>query len=61
MHHVTGRIDVVIIIAAVGERSASVPYKTDERRSEQIAHLFLILKTALVHRRPNDRWSGLAR
>jgi hypothetical protein len=61
MHNVPGRINVVIIVAAVGERWASLRYKADKRRGDQIAHLILLFEAALSHRRPDDRWLGLAR
>jgi hypothetical protein len=61
MDNVPGRINVVIIVAAVGERWASLPCKTDKRRGDQRAHLFRFLEVAFGHRRSDDRWSGLAR
>jgi hypothetical protein len=57
VYEVPRRIDVVIIVAGVGERLAHLTRKTGhQRRDEKATHLFLLFKGAFALRRPNERW-----
>jgi hypothetical protein len=62
MHDVPGRIDLVIVVAAVSQRRAGLRCKTGyKRRSEQTAHLFLLPKATLGYGRSSNGLSSLAR
>ena len=55
MHDMPGRIDVVIIVAAVRPSRAWLIGKTYKRCGNEIAHLLRLPEAALFHRRPNCR------
>jgi hypothetical protein len=61
MREVSGRIDVVIIVAGVGTSRGSLPCKTHKRSGDWIAHLSRLFEAELVHWRTNDHQSGFAR